>query len=255
MERWKRNTRGSKISLKATVYACNHHPCCLMPPPTTPRKGAGDEVTRIVDSLSTKWGLRFPVRDLNWSPIKNEGRKSIADDVFDRIKYLRFRNRKALDYALSHFEEQAVLKCSNWVPKPRAERDVTPHRMSTRSSSQKDFIKQPTIDEQTAVELMKTLLPLIDQVAELVKRGEDYRIFDKGLLPIIFALSKCLSDLQILFLKFLCQSLNPKYHLRNSPNSANTGDRMSRDFHPKLSRLSNLRHLTSSTQMQTSRVY
>lgn len=198
-----------KIISSAVACAFFYHSCRSMPPPTTPTKGAGDDVTKIINSLSAKWGLRFPLRDGSWSPMKVEGR--IADDVFGRIKYLSFRNRKALDYALMHFEEQAVLKCSNWVPKPHAERDVTPRRTSTIGSSYNDLIKHQRIDERTAVDLMETLLPLVDQVAELVKRGKDYRIYDKGLLCVHSVLSRSLNDIQIPFLN--CQPLNPTYRL------------------------------------------
>lgn len=155
-----------------------------MEPPTTPKRRATQELTNIVNSLSVKWGLQFPTRDESWSPIKIQGRRSIGDDVVDRIKYLHFRKPEALSYALMHFEEQATSKCSKWVSKPHAEQDVIPRR--TRSSSSNDFIGQSKIDKHTAAELMEILLDLVDQISEVAKRKGDYRIYDRGSLHLIF---------------------------------------------------------------------
>lgn len=154
--------------------------------PTTPKKKAADGVTKIINSLSAKWGLQFPIRDESWSPIKIQGQRSIADDVFDRINYLYFRYPRELNYALAHFEEQATSKCSKWVSKPQAEQDVIPRRMSTRNSSRNDFIGQSTSDKQTTAELMELLLSLIDQIVEVIRRKGDYRIYDKGSFHLIF---------------------------------------------------------------------
>lgn len=160
-----------------------------MQQPRTPSKAKraeeiekADKVTRIVNELSSNWGLQFPIRDVTWSPSKIPKQKPASEDAFGRIKFLcSYRNKPALDYTLKHFDEVATRICSQWVPKPYAERDVTPRRIDTRGSSRSDAIhRRSNIDLQTANELMEELLAIVSQITNCVKAGADYRIFDEG---------------------------------------------------------------------------
>ena len=68
--------------------------------PKTPTK-ADDEIEKLKRSLSAKWGIQFPVRDLTWSPSRsNLG--LVEEKILTCIQFLYFRDG-ALHHAIEQF--------------------------------------------------------------------------------------------------------------------------------------------------------
>lgn len=147
--------------------------------PKTPTK-QDDELTLITNALSAKWNLKFPLRGPLWSPSRIKHPESSGEQVLSRLRFLSFKNKEALQYALTHFEGQAGETrsgvCSQWIHKPQAEMDVIPSRSRPSNPvDQNSFLKRIEIDEATASKLMETLLQNLDRVAACVKQKTDFR--------------------------------------------------------------------------------
>lgn len=148
--------------------------------PKTPTK-KDDELTLITNTLSAKWGLRFPLRGPLWSPSQIVHPNSSGEQVLSRLKFLSFKDKEALQYALNHFEGQAGetrsgIQCSQWVHKPQAEMDVIPRRSPhSKPLDRNSFLKRMEIDEATASKLMDDLLKILDRVTACVRQKTDFR--------------------------------------------------------------------------------
>lgn len=159
-----------------------------MQPPTTPTKGpAADKLIRTIDHLSARWGLPLP------SKVPHD--QCVEEKVVACIKFLSFKNQDALDYALDAFERHAMPLCQGWKFKPNAEQDVLPRRGSIASGSlaDGDFMRRSTLDPLIVTELMESLLVLVDQAVERVKRDQDHVANHGGYLRCRFY--SCYNDL------------------------------------------------------------
>ncbi len=135
-----------------------------------------DELNKITTSLAVKWNIRFPSRDVNWSPSQVKNPNAPGEQALNRMNFLNFRRKEALKYAVENFERHAEVHCSQRIPKPDTDRDVLPHRVYQEPSYRTPFLKrQPEVKDATAVELITILLRILDRVADCVKRNEDHR--------------------------------------------------------------------------------
>lgn len=144
-----------------------------MQQPETPTKRlAADKFSKTIHHLSARWGLPLPRRDALSSPSKILREDSPEEQIIARIKFLTFKNEAALDSALETFEKNAALICQGWKFKPNADRDVLPRRDSATSASlaSGSFIRRSIIDPVVVTELLESLLEVLKQAAERVKR-------------------------------------------------------------------------------------
>ena len=145
--------------------------------PSTPTKGskADAEINALIQNLSASWNLQLLVRDASWSPSRitaNSGEK----DIYQRVKYLYWKDKKALNCAVTEFERRAR---SNWVPKPHADPDVLPARSIRPSTRNDTFLKKRSIGDKEAAELRNVLVDVLKTVTEKVTRGVPYT-FENG---------------------------------------------------------------------------
>ena len=148
-----------------------------MQQPETPTKRlAADKLLRTIDHLSAQWGLPLPRRNALSSPSKNQREGSVEEQIIARIKFLSFKNEAALDSALEAFEQNAALICLGWKFKPNADHDVLPRRDSAFSASlaSGSFIRRSVTDPLIVTELLESLLDLVKQAAEQVKRDLEH---------------------------------------------------------------------------------
>ena len=172
--------RSLNIAIRAAIVFLYHRLCLpMLQPPKTPSKAKLDEITKITNDLAAKWGLQFPVRDASWSPSKVLDPNLAEEQVLNRVRFLYFRDRSALDYAIDCFEKNAPAVFTQWKFKPHGEDGVLPRRISTRSSTAANsFLHRSEVppDAAAAAELMKSLLHFVNRVAEDVKANVDYRL-------------------------------------------------------------------------------
>ena len=148
-------------------------------PPRTPTKGskADDEINAVIQTLSAKWGLQLPVRDALWSPSRSTVNPG-ENNVYQRVKYLYWKDKKALDCAVAEFERRAK---TNWVPKPHADPDVLPSRSIRPSTRHDTFLKKRSaIGDKEAAELTNVLVDVLKTVTEKITAGVPYT-FENGL--------------------------------------------------------------------------
>lgn len=153
--------------------------------PRTPIRN-DDALTSITDALSAKWNLRFPLRGPLWSPSQVKSPYSSGEQVLSRLRFLSFKNKDALQYALIYFEGQAGETRSGiqWVHKPQAEMDVIPRRSSPPNPLDNNtFLKRVEIDEATASKLMENLLQILDRVTACVRQNKDFRCLGDIISP------------------------------------------------------------------------
>lgn len=138
-------------------------------PPRTPTKGskADDEINTLIQNLSASWNLQLPVRDASWSPSRSTVNPG-ENDIYQRVKYLYWKDKQALDRAVAEFERRAR---TNWVPKPRADPDVLPSRSIRPSTRHDTFLKKQCISDKEAAELRNVLVDVLKTVTEKVPGG------------------------------------------------------------------------------------
>ena len=140
--------------------------------PKTPSK-ADDGIERVKQVLSTKWGIRFPVRDTPTSPSKRN-MDLVEEKISGLIQYLYFKD-SALDYALKRFEENAVQISSHWQFKPRGEPDVLPSLAHSQSALKQDFLKRRHVfSPQEVAALTESLVKCLYDVRNRVQDGEKF---------------------------------------------------------------------------------
>ena len=142
----------------------------MLPLPKTPSK-VDDGIERVKQSLSTKWGIRFPVRDP--TPSKRD-RSLVEEKILDLIQFLYFKEG-ALDYAIEQFEKNAVHIVSQWHFKPHGEPDVLPSLAHSKSALRQDFLKkQHELSPQAVTELTKSLKYFLSLGIDRVKAGDKF---------------------------------------------------------------------------------
>lgn len=142
----------------------------MQPLPTTPSK-VDDGIERVKQSLSTKWGIRFPVRDA--TPSKRD-MSLVEEKILVLIQFLYFREG-ALGHAIEQFEENAVHIVSQWKFKPHGEPDVLPSIAHSKSALKQDFLKkQHELPPQAVTELTESLKYFLSLVGDRVKAGEKF---------------------------------------------------------------------------------
>lgn len=147
--------------------------CLSMPPlPITPSK-VDEGIEKVKQSLSAKWGIRFPVRDATYSPSKRD--MSLAEEkILVLIQLLYFRGG-ALDYAIEQFEENAAQIISKWQFKPYGEPDVLLSLEASKSALKQDFLKKrPALSQKAVTELTENLKHFLNLIADRVKAGEKF---------------------------------------------------------------------------------
>ena len=143
--------------------------------PCTPKK-ADEGISVIVRDLSAKWSLQIPPRSELYSPARDSRPERVEDQVYSRIRYLYYRNRDALNYAIDKFEKYAPMVFSQWQFKPHGDLDVLPIRSTHDSALRRDsFLRRSEITEDAAAELTRSLLRFLDDVAARVKSNVDYK--------------------------------------------------------------------------------
>ena len=145
--------------------------------PSTPTKGswADDGINTLIQKVSASWNLQLPVRDASWSPSRNTG-NSGENDIYQRVKYLWWKDKDALNCAVAEFERRAS---SNWVSKPHADPDVLPSRSVRPSTRHDTFLKKRSISDKEAAELRNVLVDVLRTVTEKVTGGLPYT-FENG---------------------------------------------------------------------------
>ena len=148
-----------------------------MQQPETPTKRlAADKFVKTVDYLCTRWGLSLPRRDALSSPSKVLREDSVEEQVIARIKFLSFKDEAALDSAVEAFERNAGLICQGWKWKPDADHDLLPRRDPTTSAwlASGSFIRRSVTDPVVMTELMESLLHVVKEAAEQVKKDLEH---------------------------------------------------------------------------------
>ena len=142
----------------------------MLPLPKTPSK-VDDGIERVKQSLSTKWGIRFPVRDP--TPSKRD-RSLVEEKILDLIQFLYFKEG-ALDNAIEQFEKNAVQIVSQWHFKPHGEPDVLPSLAHSKSALRQDFLKkQHDLSPQAVKELTESLKNCLSLGVDRVKAGDKF---------------------------------------------------------------------------------
>ena len=142
----------------------------MLPLPITPSK-VDDGIERVKQSLSTKWGIRFPVRDP--TPSKRD-RRLVEEKILDLIQFLYFKGG-ALDCAIEQFEKNAVHIVSQWHFKPHGEPDVLPALAHSKSALRQDFLKkQPELSPQAVTGLTESLKYFLSLEVDRVKAGDKF---------------------------------------------------------------------------------
>lgn len=122
--------------------------------PSTPStRKANAEIKKIVYDLVQKWNLQLPIRDATWSPSKSPN-EHIDQQILSCIRFLFFKDRSALDSAITRFEQHAKTIQSEWRFKPRAESDVIPYRTEYQSAKREEFLAvEVALDEKVSANL------------------------------------------------------------------------------------------------------
>ena len=144
-----------------------------MPPlPITPSK-VDEGIEKIKQSLSAKWGIRFPVRDATHSPSKRD-MSLVEEKILVLIQLLYFRGG-ALDYAIGQFEENAAQIISKWQFKSYGEPDLLLSLEASKSALKQDFLKKrPALSQKAVTELTENLKHFLNLIADRVKAGEKF---------------------------------------------------------------------------------
>jgi hypothetical protein len=145
--------------------------------PSTPSfRKANAEINKIVYDLAQQWNLQLQIRDTTWSPSKTTN-EPIDQEIFSCIRFLFFKDRLALDSAITQFEQHAKTIQSAWRFKPRAESDVIPSRTNDHSAKREDSLAvEVAIDEENSANLKECLLAKIKLAYNCVKQGEKYTV-------------------------------------------------------------------------------
>ena len=118
--------------------------------PVTPQR-TGDAIEEIKQSLSVKWGLRFPARNSVSSP-SSRNHSAIEEKVHNYIRFLYYAKSPAegaLDFGVAQFEKEAPRIISEWQFKAQAEPGVIPSRKAGESALRRDFLKRrPDLNEK-----------------------------------------------------------------------------------------------------------
>lgn len=118
-----------------------------MYPPRTPNK-AHDYLNGIIKSLSAKWSLNLPIRETPWSPSRIENPDDAGEKILSRMRFLYFKDRKALDGVIYSFEDWARPVISDWKWKPRQEPGTIPTApKGVNASHRNSFIKTTDIPQ------------------------------------------------------------------------------------------------------------
>jgi len=137
-----------------------------MNPPTTPTK-KGEEVNRLLQSLNTRWGLRLPVRNTPYSPSKTVNPEGRSERIYQKIRFLYFKNEDALQWARTQFEDHAQQQQpSKWIFKPLGDTDTLPVRRPSDSLLHRDSYARFNVSEATLDSLEETLLHFLDKAID-----------------------------------------------------------------------------------------
>ena len=139
--------------------------------PTTPSK-VDDGIEKIKQSLSTKWGIRFPLRDAIVSPSKKD-MTLVEEKILVLIQMLYFR-KGALEYAIEQFESNAAQVVSEWQFKPHAEPDVLLSLPQSQSALKQDFLrKRHDLPPKAVKQLTENLRLCLKSVVDRIRAGEN----------------------------------------------------------------------------------
>ena len=153
----------AEFSDSSKIHPLNGGSPWSMSVPTTPTK-QGQDINRLLRSLNTEWGLRLPVRDTPISPSKIPGHDRRGERIYQKIRYLSFKDPKALQIVCANFEAHAKQQESLWVYKPHAETDTLPSQPAAACLLRKRAgSKLNEVYEVDRVALEETLLRFLDE--------------------------------------------------------------------------------------------
>ena len=139
--------------------------------PITPSK-VDDGIEKIKQSLSTKWGIQFPLRDAIVSPSKKD-MTLVEEKILVLIQMLYFREG-ALEYAIAQFEKNAAQVVSEWQFKPHAEPDVLLSLPQSQSALKQDFLrKRHDLPPQAVKQLTENLSHCLKSVVDRIRAGDN----------------------------------------------------------------------------------
>lgn len=131
--------------------------------PSTPRK-KGEEINRIAYELNARWGISLPIKRMEESPSKGQDR--MEEQIYQRIRYLYFRNEAALVKALSRFESLAGSVASGWKFKPGADLDTLPSGSNEEFHLRRRSVQQlPELSSKHVQQLTTALLRLLSEAS------------------------------------------------------------------------------------------
>ena len=144
-----------------------------MLPPSTPTRTlkADSDINSRIRIISNKWALNLPIRDSSWSPSRHTS-KSDDQQIYERIRFLYFKDAVALDHAIAEFED---LVSTSWVPKPRADTDLLPSLNNRISTPQESWLKRRDVSDAKTAELRELLLSVLKLIADKVRDGLPYK--------------------------------------------------------------------------------
>lgn len=148
-----------------------------MDPPVTPSKQKEDPRITI-RHLNSKWKLDLREEDLA-SPYP----KSVTAPqqpppqlCVKIIRFLCYQNKRALERAISNFEEWARAIATEWRWKPRQERGTLPLRKLEESALlQNSLLEKVDMTESKRAELIAYLLRLLQDESYLMKGPPEFR--------------------------------------------------------------------------------
>lgn len=140
-----------------------------MNPPRTPTK-AHNDFNIFIRNLSAKWNLQLPVRYAPTSPSQRPNPDSPQEKILTRIRFLFFKDPKALIGVIANFEEWAHPVVTNWKWKPQQERGTIPTSAPGVNGFNRDsFLKRTEIPESAIASLVTHLSKLLDDEIYLFK--------------------------------------------------------------------------------------
>ena len=113
------------------------------------------DVYQIIYQLNSRHSLGIiPAAGLDGIPQTSDDRA-----ICKLLQFLYKNNRSLMDQTIREFDRQAIETCSGWVFKPRADRDVLPHRH--QRLSKREQTPKPELSESQILVLRSLLLSLL----------------------------------------------------------------------------------------------
>ena len=146
----------------------------LMTAPTTPRK-KGERINQIIVEINNRWNLDLPIQTSLETPSQTS--RSSERDIYRLIKFLYFQDEESLNKAIHDFDSHALSIHSEWIFKPRGERETLPshtHRYPALNGDQPQQRRELTSGDKSN---------LISSLLHFLKLARDNPSGDTGASP------------------------------------------------------------------------